>query len=99
MVQRPQQAPGLAAVFVVPGPLHWGWQMYHSRMEQQKPFFLVLHPDDGQAMFEALRAPAPPDEMGPHQSLLRGELGTIDCGFRFVKEPPRLLYGPLRLKK
>lgn len=45
--------------------------------------FVVLR-DDGLAWFNELIASLP-DIEGPHRPLMRGELGFLDCGIRFIR--------------
>jgi hypothetical protein len=52
-------------------------------------FVMYIPPDPEQERQEFLRqlmAPAP-DIEGPRRPLMRGEIGTLDCGFRFITSP------------
>ena len=50
-----------------------------------RPFTIVVEPDYGRELYEALRAPAPEVE-GPHFTTIRGEVGVIDCGIRIIND-------------
>lgn len=55
-------------------------------------YVMVVHPDHGQAAMEELSRKT---DQADGEHIFRGELGTVDCGFRFVQDKPMARMVPI----